>query len=213
MKRFSQLMPAGVPVEFDYPARSFTLLSCITPVDVRFGTGSQTQEVAEGMTPGLWYEAETPFRKVVITSQVDQMVSFLVSMGRSGWNQPPVTTEKHQLLIDGMAASATIHSPTIDLGDEWGSCLMHAFFAGTASAGAVLAIVCGDQMGGGASLPRAASTGGTGTAYIVTGSSTQTIGGARPIGRYVALRFINGATIQSGPSNNVIFQVHRNVTA
>lgn len=211
MKRFSQLMPAGVPVEFDYPARSFTLLGCITPVDVRFGTGSQTQEVAEGMTPGLWYEAETPFRKVVITSPVDQMVSFLVSMGRSGWSVPGVSSSVDVLSLDGLAASTTVHTPTIDLGEDWGGTLLNAFYVGTPSASSVLAIVCGDAMGSGPSLQRAAGTGGTGSAYITTSSGTVTISNARPMGRYVAARFINGATIQSGPSNQVILYAHKNV--
>lgn len=210
MKRFSQLMPAGVPVEFDYPARSFTLLGCITPVDVRFGTGSQTQEIAESMTPGMWYEAETPFRKVVITSPVDQVVSFLVSMGRSGWALPAASINNFETDLSGLAASAFAYSPIVDLGEDWGNATLNNFFLNTtASAGAVLSIRCAMDA---ALSVRSLAIGRSSTnnqAYMTSSSTNGYLNGMVPTGRYVRSEFQNGATIQ-GAGGVLKFQVMRN---
>ncbi len=210
MKRFSQLMPAGVPVEFDYPARSFTLLGCITPVDVRFGTGSQTQEVAEGMTPGLWYEAETPFRKVVITSPVDQVVSFLVSMGRSGWSAAPCSAKTEFLLLDNLPASATINSTDVFIGDDWPNCSVSAQFdRGLASAGGSLSIQSDDVSP--MVKPRLCAKLTTAAYVGITGTNHHLVGFI-PTGPYVRASFINGATIQP-VGVRVILNVMRNVSA
>lgn len=212
MKRFSQLMPAGVPVEFDYPARSFTLLSCITPVDVRFGTGSQTQEVAEGMTPGLWYEAETPFRKVVITSPTDQIVSFLVSMGRSGWALPPPSVQTFEVSLNGLAGGASTATETVDLGDDWASAIMTLQCDSmVAGAGGYMAMNCsmnpnmaGSRLGVGQSYQ--------GIAFTAVSGSNHHLSSLRATGRYVKASLTNGANAQAGNAR-MMMHVMRNMTA
>lgn len=211
MKRFSQLMPAGVPVEFDYPARSFTLLGCITPIEVRFGTGSQTQEIAENVTPGLWYEAESPFRKIVITSPVDQWVSFVASMGRSGWSTPPSSCVRLDFDISTVLASATFVSQWVDLGENWSDTRIVMQFYGTSSVNCLMTAQCAPDASGSSASTAPVIEGLSGAASASFASTSQHLSSARPTNRFTRLFFQNGATPQ-GAGARLHFGIYKKMT-
>lgn len=211
MKRISQLCPAGVPVNFSVNCRSFTLLTALMNVDVSFSVRSQTIEVAEKICAGCWYESDVPMTSITITSPIDQTVSFLVSQGRSGWKQPPPSTEKFSSDLSGTAASGFVRSNVIDLGDDWASPSLSAFcLAVTASVGAVLSIRCSDVPAMTDQSLAIARSNPNVQAYNTFGSTNQYIGAMTATGRYVRAEFQNGATIQgAGGKMSLVINRHQ----
>jgi hypothetical protein len=212
MKRYSIPMLAGVPVEIDHPGRFFTLLGCITPVDVSLQAAALRTEVLESILPGIWCDfGEAPFSRIRVVSPVDQTVTFLVSMVRSGWKQPPPSQIINTMDISGAAASAALYGSWIDLSDDFASVVMSVQFYGTASAGGIVGIQCSpDQT---TDLRVAVGQGWNGGAVgSIAGGGTAHLSSFRPVSRFVRSFLNNGATIQAAGSK-VVLTVMRNVTA
>lgn len=198
MKRYSFTAEADVPIEFDHPGRFFTLLQCVSPIDVSLQQGGAQPEVLESITPGIWADfGEKPFTRIRIVSHAAQKIVFLVSMMRSGWSIPPACVESFETDLSGLAASAFAYSPLIDLGEEWANATLNCFFINsTASAGAIMSIRCSLEP---SFSFRSLAVGRSSTnnqAYMSTGSTNGYLNGMVPTGRYVRAEFQNGATIQ-----------------
>lgn len=212
MKRYSLQMLAGVPVELDHPGRFFTMLSCVSPVEVSLQTGGLRAEVLESITPGIWCDFDDEnFTRVRIVSPIDQHIAFMVSMVRSGWASPPPSSDTFITDAANLAASASVSSPTIDLGDAWADVMLGAqLMGGTASAGGTLAIYCGDDPGL-TNIRHATGYGFSGSsAASITGGQVH-LSSARATGRYARVSLTNGATQQAATAK-VFFHVNRNVT-
>lgn len=198
MKRYSLQMVAGQPVEFDHPGRFFTLLSCVSPIEVSLQQGGLRAEVLEGVTPGIWADfGDAPFTRVRVVSPITQTVSFMLSMIRTGWTLPPACQEIFDSDLSNTGASNTVFGTGVDLGEEWADVKLTAFVLGiTASAGAVLSIRCAnDNVFTNRSLA-VSDANPTVQAYNTFGSQNQYISAMIPTGRFVRAEFINGATIQ-----------------
>lgn len=213
MKRYSLQMVAGQPVEFDHPGRVFTLLGCITPVDVSLQAASLRTEIAEGVLPGFYadYEAER-FSRIRIVSPVDQPVSFMVSNVKTGYLKLPASELQLNTDLSTAAINAIVNTTVVDLGEDWAGVVMSVLADYLVpSAGGSLAIYCADNP----SRINAALCGGqgwNGNAYIATSGSNHQVSSCRPNARYVWGRFFNGGTAQAAGAR-MLFNIMRNVSA
>lgn len=198
MKRYSIQMIAGQPVEFDHPGRFFTLLACVSPIDVSLQQGGLRAEVLEGITPGIWADfGDAPFTRVRVVSPATQTVSFIISMIKTGWTLPPACQEYFDTDISNTGISGQVFAPGVDLGEEWADVKLTAFAIGvTASAGSVLSIRCAnDNTFTNRSLAVSDANPAV-QAYNTFGSTNQYISAMIPTGRFVRAEFVNGATPQ-----------------
>lgn len=210
MKRYAIPMLAGVPVELDHPGRIFTLQGCVTPVNVSLQAAALRTEILEQLTPGFWADfEEKPFTRIRIESPVDQLVTFIVSNVKCGWAVPTPSQLLQTTDLTGLAASATVTSSFIDLGDEWASCVLSAQFYGTASAGQVFQIQSAAD-GSNTENRLCLAAFSSGVAYSNVSSSNVHLSAIRPTNRYVRLQFTNGATIQG--TARMVLIVQRNMT-
>ncbi|PZU51896.1 MAG: hypothetical protein DI561_15085 [Thauera sp.] len=211
MKRYAIQMLAGVPVELDHPGRIFTLQGCVTPVNVSLQAAALRTEILEQLTPGFWADfEEKPFTRIRIESPVDQLVTFIVSNMKCGWAVPMPSQLLQTTDLTGTAASATVSSQWVDLGDEWASCILYAQFYGTASAGQSLAIdSAADSVGNDSRLSVSALTHNQ-VAFTNASGTNVNLTGFRPANRFVRVRFLNGATIQG--TARVVLIIMRNMT-
>lgn len=212
MKRYSIPMLAGVPVEIDHPGRFFTLLGCITPVDVSLQAAALRTEVLESILPGIWCDfGDAPFSRIRVVSPVDQTVTFLVSMIKAGWKVPPPSVASYTKDLSGMAAGATTPGDWVDLGDDFASAVISAQFVGTVSAGSLFFVQCSPDAA--TDYRVAVGQGWSGGASISTATaSTGHLSSLRSVARYIRSNFTNGSTVQAAGARQVL-TVMRNVTA
>lgn len=213
MKRYSIEMLAGVPVEIDHPGRVFTLLGCITPVEVSLQAAALRTEVADGVLPGFYADFEGDrFSRIRIVSPADQPVSFMVSNVKTGYLKLPASELQLNVDLSTAAINAIVNSPVVDLGEDWAGVVMNVLADYlVASAGGSLAIYCADNP----SRINAALCGGqgyNGNAYTATSATNHQLSSCRPNARYVWGRFFNGATAQAAGAR-MLFNVMRNVSA
>ena len=211
MKRYAIPMLAGVPVELDHPGRIFTLQGCVTPVNVSLQAAALRTEILEQLTPGFWADfEEKPFTRIRIESPVDQLVTFIVSNVKCGWDVPTPSQLIQTTDLTGVAASATVGAQWVDLGEEWASCIVYAQFYGTASAGQTLTIDSAvDSSGNDLRLCVSAFTHNQ-VAFSNASGTNIHLTGFRPSNRFVRVRFVIGATIQG--TARVVLIIMRNMT-
>jgi hypothetical protein len=197
VKRYSVRVTAGVPFEIDYPGRFFTLLGCITPVDVALQSGAQQAEVMEQVVAGIWCEMDATFTRVRIVSPTDQDVVFMVSMIRAGWAPPPASCTRIDIDIAGLAASATYTSSWIDLGDNWADMRVAMQFYGTNSANCLMTLQCAPDATGTGQYTAPVFEGVSGGASASFSATSQHISSGRPTNRFIRMFFQNGATPQA----------------
>lgn len=211
MKRYSFVAPAGVPVEFDHPGRFFTLLNCITPIDVSLQQGGAMPEVLEAITPGIWADfEEKPFTRIRVVSPVDQNVVFMVSMVRAGWKLPPPSVLAIETDLTNVAVSTSVASSWVDLGEDWASFLLNAQFYGTASPGQILQITAAINTSGVDNRLCVAGFSNN-VAFSNVSSNNVHLSSYRPVNRFVRSQFTNGSTIQG--TSRMILMVMRNLSA
>jgi len=196
MKRYSFVAPAGVPVEFDHPGRFFSLLNCITPIDVSLQQGGAMPEVLEYIDAGFWTEFETPFTRIRVVSPIDQTIAFVVGMERAG-KAKPASSMLVVLDLANLAASAFAQSEYVDLGDSWADATVGAIFMGTTSPGQFLQVQCNGIHS--ASRP-AIGRSWNGAAQTSTSASVVPLSGLMPTDRRVRVSFSNGSTPQGASS-------------
>lgn len=211
MKRYAIPMLAGVPVEFDHPGRIFTLQGCVTPVNVSLQAAALRTEILENLTPGFWADfEEKPFTRIRIESPVDQLVTFIVSNVKCGWAVPTPTPILNTTDLTGSAASATVSSAWIDLGDEWASCLLYAQFYGTASPGQALSIDSASDTNGNDNRLSVSAFTHNQVAFSSNSANNVHLTGFRPSNRFVRVRFVNGSTVQGAA--RMVLIIYRNMT-
>lgn len=216
MKKYRERIEAGATLDIQHPGRYFHMLKAVSPVNLDFMKNERVSDEAREVTAGIWFEPQSDFDRVRLSNPEPYAVNveFLLSGGRAGWSLPPPSSEIFRASLDGLPASTSGYTEVVDLGDDWGSCVLGVIFGGLASAGASLSIFCGDSYGVPSSLSKVANGQGyNGVAFVTSAGTSQHISSCRPTGRYVAGRYVNGATPQTGPANYVELHVHRNVTA
>lgn len=216
MKKYRERIEAGGTLDIQHPGRYFHMLKSLSPVDLYFIKSERVSDEARDVTAGIWFEPESDFERVRISNGEPYAVTveFILSGGRAGWTAPPPSTDEYRVALDGLPASAMAYTEVVDLGENWGACVMGVLFGGLASAGATLAIFSGNSYGPPATLTKVCQGQGyNGTAFIAAAGTSAHFSSARPTGRYVVARYANGSTPQSGPSGALELHIHRNVTA
>ena len=214
MKKYRERIEAGATLDIQHPGRYFHMLKAVSPVNLDFMKNERVSDEAREVTAGIWFEPQSDFDRVRLMNPeaYPVTVEFLLSGGRCGWMVPPPSCFTSVVPLDGMAVSASITSDVIDLGDDWGSCVLALQAELTASAGGAMSVWCADVITM-FEKRMCLGQGYQGVAYTNTSGSNHHISSLRPTGRFLQAQFNNGSSIQSGPNKRLMLHVLRNVTA
>ena len=211
--KYRESVQASGVLEIEHPGRYFTMLRAVSPVDLAFMREYRVQDTATGVEAGLWIEPMGGYDRVRVSNPEPYPVTveFVLSDGRVGWSAPAPSVQKYMFDLSGVAASAFVRGPVIDLGEEWASVSFSAFLLGvTASAGSVLSIRCADSD---AMIEKSLAVSAFEAyvqAYQTYGSTNGYMSAMVPTGRYVQVEYQNGATVQ-GAGGKMGFIVTRNL--
>lgn len=214
MKKYRERIEAGATLDIQHPGRYFHMLKAVSPVNLDFMKNERVSDEARDVTAGIWFEPQNDFDRIRMTNPelYPVTVEFLVSGGRCGWSMPPPSCETYTVGLAGTPASVSVSGDVIDLGDDWGACVLtlqcDLLVAG---AGGSMYLNCSQFLHMGSSA-LGVGQGYNGVAYTVVSGTNHHVSSIRPTGRYVRQGFTNGANPQTGPARMQL-HVMRNVTA